>query len=46
MYLGGVCELAESKDLFKQPLHPYTKSLLKAVPRPTVRDDYEEKSVI
>ena len=46
MYLGGVCELAESKDLFREPLHPYTKSLLKAVPRPTVRDDYEEESVI
>ena len=46
MYLGGVCELAESKELFRQPLHPYTKSLLKAVPRPTVRDNYEEDTVL
>ena len=46
MYLGGVCELAESKELFRKPLHPYTKSLLKAVPRPTVRENYEEETVL
>ena len=33
MYLGNVCELADNEDLFKNPLHPYTKSLLEAVPR-------------
>ena len=33
MYLGSMCEIAASKDLFRRPLHPYTESLLAAVPR-------------
>ena len=33
MYLGSVCEIAESSALFHDPLHPYTQSLLAAVPR-------------
>ena len=32
MYLGQVVELCPSKDLFKEPLHPYTKALLSAIP--------------
>ncbi|MDR3146929.1 MAG: ABC transporter ATP-binding protein [Treponema sp.] len=34
MYLGYVVELAESYELYKNPLHPYTGSLLQAVPIP------------
>lgn len=34
MYLGQVVELADSKKLFKNPLHPYTKALLSAIPIP------------
>jgi oligopeptide transport system ATP-binding protein len=34
MYLGYVVELAESRELCKNPLHPYTRSLLQAVPIP------------
>jgi len=42
MYLGCECELASSEELFSSPLHPYTKSLLAAIPRPEVREvDYE-----
>jgi oligopeptide transport system ATP-binding protein len=34
MYLGRVVELAECDELFDNPLHPYTKALLAAVPVP------------
>jgi len=33
MYAGQVVETAPVKDLFESPLHPYTRGLLKAVPR-------------
>ena len=34
MYFGNMVELASSEELFKNPLHPYTKSLLSAIPLP------------
>ncbi|MFT8319753.1 MAG: ABC transporter ATP-binding protein [Bacillus sp. (in: firmicutes)] len=33
MYLGQVVESADVKSIFKSPLHPYTKGLLKSIPR-------------
>ena len=34
MYLGKVIELASTKELFNNPLHPYTKALISAIPVP------------
>jgi len=34
MYLGKMVELADAKEIYERPLHPYSKSLLSAVPVP------------
>jgi oligopeptide transport system ATP-binding protein len=34
MYLGRLIELADSEELYENPMHPYTKALLSAVPVP------------
>ncbi len=36
MYLGTVVEKCPSDDLFEEPLHPYTKGLLSAIPIPNI----------
>ncbi len=43
MYFGKIVELADSDELFRHPLHPYTKSLLSAIPYPDPH--YEKKRV-
>lgn len=40
MYFGKMVELADSDELFEHPLHPYTRSLLSAIPLPD--PDYEK----
>ncbi|GHU96718.1 ABC transporter ATP-binding protein [Spirochaetia bacterium] len=46
MYLGNLVELAESYELYKNPLHPYTKTLLSAVPIPDPNITRQRKRVI
>ena len=34
MYFGKLVELAPADEIYKNPIHPYTKSLLSAIPLP------------
>ena len=46
MYLGKCVELCSSKELFKNPLHPYTKALLSAIPVPSIEMRDKKNEVI
>jgi len=47
MYLGRMVELADSDELFDNPIHPYTKALLSAVPVPDpTREKQREHQVL
>ncbi len=39
MYFGKLVEVAESEELFENPMHPYTRKLLSAIPKKNPRDD-------
>lgn len=45
MYHGRLVEVAKTKDLFSNPLHPYTKALLSAIPCPDPRIERGRKAV-
>ncbi len=46
MYLGEIVELAEGKDIYEDPLHPYSKALISAVPVPDPEIEATRKRVI
>lgn len=45
MYLGKIVEVGSQKDLFENPLHPYTKALLQSVPIPDPKKERERAPV-
>ena len=45
MYFGKMVELASADELFAHPLHPYTKSLLSAIPLPDPRTEKTRKRI-
>jgi peptide/nickel transport system ATP-binding protein len=46
MYLGGIVEVSPADDLYDNPLHPYTISLLSAVPIPDPRVERERQAIL
>ena len=45
MYFGKMVELADADELFAHPMHPYTKSLLSAIPLPDPRTEKVRKRI-
>ena len=45
MYFGKMVELADADELFKHPMHPYTKSLLSAIPLPDPRTEKNRQRI-
>jgi oligopeptide transport system ATP-binding protein len=46
MFLGRLCETGPTEDIFRTPLHPYTKFLLEAVPKPDPHLRKEKKALL
>jgi peptide/nickel transport system ATP-binding protein len=46
MYLGQLVEIAESDELFKKTVHPYSQALLSAIPVPNIRQKMQRVKLI
>jgi oligopeptide transport system ATP-binding protein len=46
MYVGKIMELADREELYERPLHPYTQSLLSAIPIPDPRTEQKRGRII
>lgn len=46
MYLGEIVELAEGKSIYEEPLHPYSKALISAVPVPDPEIEAKRERII
>lgn len=46
MFLGRLCEVGETEEIYQNPIHPYTKFLLESVPQPDPTLRREEKEIL
>ncbi len=46
MYLGKIVEIGEAKEVFSNPIHPYTRALLAAVPAPDPLEKEKERQLL